>query len=332
MVPERTAAAYGPGVTGASKAVLLELMAVLRTYRDALVLVGGWAPYFLLERSGASRGSFAPYHEGSAPRGGEAEMSTLKGSNAELRPSRRGTGFVHVGSIDIDLAVDPALVDEPAYATIVELLTERRYRPASNRRGEPNPSSFERTVSSPVTGKPYTIRVDFLTRLDEARLGRQRHQRQVQDGLFARKVKGCEAAFAHRTVVEIAGALPDGGEMVLPLSVADVVGCLTMKGIVLGERYREKDAYDIYALIAHAGSGPRDIAAAVRPHLEDPLVRDGMDGIRRAFATRQANGPAWVGAFLINPVFAGAYQRLVTDAFMVVQEFSAALVDVPPAS
>ncbi len=46
-LPERTAQSYGPGVTGASKSVLLELLTILRAYRDSLVLVGGWAPYFL---------------------------------------------------------------------------------------------------------------------------------------------------------------------------------------------------------------------------------------------------------------------------------------------
>ncbi len=128
MPPERTAQTYGPGVTGASKSVLLEVLTALRAYRDALVLVGGWAPYFLLE---------------------------------EFRQPR--DPFVHVGSIDIDLAIDPAKLDAAQYATIAELLGERGYRPASDRKGEAILSSLERTIQSPVNAKSYTIRVDFLT-------------------------------------------------------------------------------------------------------------------------------------------------------------------------
>lgn len=284
MWPERTAQSYGPGVTAASQAVLLELLTVLRAYRDALVLVGGWAPYFLLEQ--------------------------------HRRPEDR---FVHVGSIDIDLAVDPAAVSEPQYATIVELLTERGYRPATSRRGGPLLGSFERRVASPVTHKPYTIRVDFLTHQPEG--GASRHRPlEVQEGLLARKIRGCEAAFRYHTTVSLSGTLPDGGTLTVPMRMADVTACLTMKGIVLGERYREKDAYDLYAVITHYGDGPKSVAEALRPHLGDPLVAEGLRGIREAFRARDANGPAWVAAFLTSPVLAAERQRVITDAFMVVSE------------
>jgi hypothetical protein len=285
MAPERTAQTYGPGVTAASQAVLLELMAVLRAYQDALVLVGGWVPYFLLQRG-----------------------------------RRAGDPFVHVGSIDIDLAVDPSAIDEAGYATIAELLEARGYRSAESRRGRPIPNSFERTAKSPVTRKPYLIRVDFLTPLDAA-AGRYAA---LQDALLARKVKGCEAAFRHQTTITLEGALPDGGTLAVPLRMADLVGSLAMKGIVLGERFREKDAYDIYALLAHLDGGPKGAAEIIRPHLGDPLVQEGLQGIRSAFLTREANGPSWVAAFLGSPVLAAEYQRLVTEAFMTVSEFTTA--------
>ena len=295
MPPERTAQAYGPGVTTASKAVLLELMTTLRAYREALVLVGGWVPYLLLQE-----------HQ------------------------RPDDPFVHVGSIDIDLAVDPAKVDEPEYATIVELLKERGYQPAPDRRHETVPSSLVRTVASPATSKPYTIRVDFLTHAHDSQPAR-RHQL-VQDDLFARKVKGCDAAFAHQTTIRLSGALPDGGELTVPMRMADLVACLTMKGIVLGERYREKDAYDLYALIAHYRGGPHDAAEALRPYLDESLVGEAMAAIRTAFASRSAHGPAWAASFLMNPRFASAYQRSVTDAFMVVSEFTRLLATAPQPS
>ena len=290
MPPERIAQTYGPGITAASKTALLELMTVLRAYREALVLVGGWAPYFLLERH-----------------------------------RRPGDPFTHVGSIDIDLAVDPSRVDEPEYATIIELLRERGYRPAPDRRGRVIPHSVERAVQSPTTQKPYAIRVDFLTPpapLDSAERPTGPHAVPVQDELLARKVKGCEAAFAHHVTIEMRGTLPDGGEITVPVRVADLVAMLTMKGIVLGERYREKDAYDLYVLVGHCGAGPRAVADAVRPHLADPLVREAMALIRSAFERREANGPAWVASFLVSPVFTAERERLITDAFMVVREFT----------
>jgi hypothetical protein len=293
LTPERTTQHYGPGVTSASQSVLLEVMTALRPYRDALVLVGGWVPYFLLQRH---------------------------------QPAE--DPFVHVGSIDIDLAVDPAAVDGAEYATIVELLAERGYRPTPDRRGTPVPYSFDRTVPSPITHKPYTIRIDFLTHLDAPSSGRG-HGAPIQDDLFARKTKGCEVAFRHQEQFDLTGTLPEGGRIVVPIRMANIVGSLTMKGIVVGERYREKDAYDIYALLAHYGQGPREVAAAMRPHAVDPLVADALARIRQAFVSRDANGPAWTAAFLVSAVIGAEHERLVTDAFMVVDEFNRLVAESP---
>ncbi len=274
--PERTTQSYGPGITSASKAVLLEVVTALRTYGDALILIGGWAPYFLLQQ-----------HQ-----------------RAEDR-------FVHVGSIDIDLVLDPAKAGQAEYDAMVQTLEERGYRLIpTTAKGVPGPTSLLRSVQSPTTNKPYTIQIDLLPP----------HQLSASDGLLARKTKGCEAALTHHTTIQLSGTLPEGGELTVPLRMADVVSSLTMKGIVLGERFREKDAYDIYALAAHYQRGASDVAAAIRPFLEEPLVRESMEGIATAFAKREANGPAWAASFVVSPRFTAEHQRAVTDAFMVVSE------------
>ncbi len=138
---------------------------------------------------------------------------------------------------------------------------------------------------------------------------------------MARKIHGCEAAFAHQEQTHITGILPDGGgQITVPMRMADVVGCVTMKGIVLGERYREKDAYDLYMVLRHYEGGPRAVAEAVKPFMEEPLVAEALKAIARAFATRQAHGPAWATAFL-NPIYREERDRRLTEVFMVAQEF-----------
>lgn len=285
MPPPRLTDAYSPGLVTASKSVLLELMTTLRAYREALVLVGGWVPYFLLAR-----------HQ------------------------RPGNPFVHVGSIDIDLAIDPNKCDQRQYATILELLRARGYLPARDEKGAVIPNMFEREMASPTDRQTYKIRVDFLTHQQDSRAGRHRHL-PVQDTLMARKTKGCEVAFQHVTSLELSGALPgNGGEITVPIRMADVVGCLTMKGIVLGERYKEKDAYDIYAIVANYEGGPGDVANAVRPYLNVPLVQEAVAAIRTAFATKSANGPAWAATFR-KPASEAERAQFLTDAYMTVHEF-----------
>lgn len=66
---------YNAEQVAAARSVLLELMLALGEYRDELVLVGGWTPVFLIPE-----------------------------------PSRP-----HIGSIDVDRAVDHTQVAEDAY-------------------------------------------------------------------------------------------------------------------------------------------------------------------------------------------------------------------------
>ena len=41
---------YSKSVTESSKSVLVEVLRILGSYRDYLVLTGGWSPYFILEK------------------------------------------------------------------------------------------------------------------------------------------------------------------------------------------------------------------------------------------------------------------------------------------
>ncbi len=78
MAKPRLAADYDDDITAASRSALAEVMTTLGAYRDALVLIGGWAPSLILERFGES-GAFQ----------GDA-----------FQADAFQAGPVHVGSID----------------------------------------------------------------------------------------------------------------------------------------------------------------------------------------------------------------------------------------
>ena len=90
MPVRRLSGDYTEALTSASHSALAELALTLKSYKKSFVLVGGWVPYFLIEEFGRE-------------------------------------DFRHVGSIDIDLAVDPDKIDQDAYATIIELVQRRGY-------------------------------------------------------------------------------------------------------------------------------------------------------------------------------------------------------------
>lgn len=282
MAP-RLSGDYGEPITRTSFSALIELGTVLGSYRDALVLVGGWVPYFLLEDN--------------------------KGPDA---------GFRHVGSIDIDFAVDPAIVDSAGYAEIVELIRERGYSQRKDEGGRPILFSFGKPLVSPVDGREYPIQVDFLTMAGTELAGRHRH-RKVQPGLPARIVPGCELAFTHYYRRKVRGQLPGDGETVLEMRLLDMVGCIGMKGIVLGERYKEKDAYDIFAVASKCLENPGMVARKVRPFAEEAGMMKGLDKIREKFRDQRADGPNWVAAFM--SMDSEERKRINAEVYVKLKEF-----------
>lgn len=223
----RTASDYQDGITAASRSGLAEVLIALGAYRDALVLIGGWAPYLILEQFGEPGQEF---YDAEVPF--DADVTFGK--------------FIHVGSIDIDLVVDPDLVDAERYSTIVELLLDRGYEVGVDRVFQ-----FQKTIRSPRDDQEYLIRVDFLTPKALPGQGRSHRHRRIQRDLRARTLAEAEVALRHWFWYDLRAHLPDGAETRVRLKVADLVGTLALKGVAIGERYAEKDAYDIYSLCAH---------------------------------------------------------------------------------
>ena len=273
---------YSRDVAALPMSVYLEVMTVLGAYCDSLVLVGGWAPYFILERFG-----------------GEND------------------GFQHEGSGDVDIAVDHRRVSADEYRSIVNRLEKHGYCERLDRKGRRIPFSFERTVAL-ENGRQTVVHVDFLAGEYEGTGTSHRHQR-VQDDLLARKARGCDVVFDRYFEHELRGTLPDGAENTVLVRIADVVGCLTTKGITLGERYHDKDAYDIYSVIAHYEGGPAGAAQAVRPYLDGTLVREAVDTIAEKFQTIRSTGPVGVGRFLGSD--SAEMERITADAFVSVRKF-----------
>jgi len=274
-------------VTQLSLSVYLELLSILGAYREALVLVGGWAPHFILERFG-----------------------------------RKDTDFRHVGSVDIDIAVNPRMVSPDAYASIVERLERQGYRQRLDKQGNPIPYRFEREVSPQHGRGARVIEVDFLAP-EYGGTGRSHRHQRVQHDLLARKARGSDIVFDHCFEYRLSGTLPDGAENSVSAKIANVVGCLTMKGIVLGERYHDKDAYDIYSVVGFFEGGPKSTAKAVKPHLGNALVREAIQTIAEKFAGIRSVGPVGVGRFLA--VDSAERDRVTADAFVSVREFIKAL-------
>ncbi len=264
---------YTEAAVAAAKAVLLELTHLLQDYRDNIIVIGGWVPELL------ASGGLPP----------------------------------HVGSMDVDLALDHRKLQAAGYRTIKDLLDGRGYY----QKGGQYPYKFFREVTVPGTAKSVEVEIDLLAGEYEGTGKSHKHQK-IQEGLQPRKVRGCELAFdLPAREVPLEGTLPGGAKDTVTLRVASIVPFLAMKGIALEKRMKEKDAYDIvYCLTTYPG-GYEAIAQEFLPHRRHGIVREGLGYIAKHFASTDSIGPVWHADFndVTDPdereiEIQGAYQRV----------------------
>ncbi|TEB07961.1 hypothetical protein Psch_01516 [Pelotomaculum schinkii] len=185
---------YTADAVAAARSVLLELTHLLGQYREDIVLVGGWVPELLLPQSQER----------------------------------------HIGSMDIDMALNHRTLMDTHYRTIMELLLERGYR-----QGAQQPFIFYRTVS--VNGRDVVVEVDFLAGEYQG-TGKSHRTQKIQE-IKARKARGCDLSFEMYQEVAIQGELPGGGNDTTTIRVASIVPFIIMKGMALHDRLKEKDEF-----------------------------------------------------------------------------------------
>jgi len=215
--------------------------------------------------------------------------------------------FEHCGSIDIDLVLRPSIVVR--YDRIREVVVEELgYRPANRE------FRFEKQLRD-SKGALFRLELDFLTEPESAQ---KAGLVKVQNGLDAALIPGCSIVFDFNYEQEVTGVIPDGDEAGELIRVADIVGCLTMKGLALGRpRKLEKDSYDIYAVAGfHKGSPSKAahefkhlISVTANGQLPETTVR-ALSRIYRGFESRDAYASRATSRFMGFDVSTDAQERV----------------------
>lgn len=239
---------YGKKEVDACLSVLVELMTILGEFRDNIVLVGGWIPYFLM---GKNR------HE-------------------------------HVGSLDIDIALDFQKISGDTYKTILQILKNRGYEEGKQ------PFIFYRTIPT-ENGRNITVEVDLLTG-EYGGTGKSHRTQSIQD-IRARKTRGCDLVFKQNCLLKISANMPDGALNEVTVKIATIIPFLVMKGMCMWDRYKEKDAYDIYFTILHYPGGINELVKIFQPSKSNKLVCEGLGKIKAKFKDINAPGPVWLTNF-----------------------------------
>lgn len=271
---------YPQQVSEAVRSVLIEITQVAGSYRDAFVVIGGAVPWLLLPDSDPP----------------------------------------HVGTLDIDLALDPGRLTEGRYAELIELLERTGYQ----RQGELRDFQLSRLVTLP-DGSTITVVVDFLR--PKGKLKRKGGK--LLQGFRVQEASGAELALQDPEEVRLNGVMPDGMPNTVRIRVANPAAFLVMKAHAIQNRRKQKDVYDFYFTVKHHGT--EALAARCLPFLTDEEARQAFLDLLEKFSGLDAYGPLTVRAFLEESAFLGDLtpDQLQVDAYAQVRAFLDHLIPSP---
>lgn len=223
------------------KATCLYVATKLGDMMDDLVIVGGLVPSLLIDQE------------------------TLP---ADVAP--------HVGTMDLDVGLQVALLNEGRYRQLTERLRDAGFAMDNNDAGNPTRQRWAITSSSTVT-------VDFL--IQPTREGDKGGKlRDLEPDFAAIIAPGLRCAFRDHQQVTLKGKTLFGEQATRDIWVSGAGAYVVLKALAFDSRGENKDAYDLCYVVRNFGAGPGDVAAKLRPLLDDPEAQRALAVLRRDFA------------------------------------------------
>jgi hypothetical protein len=244
---------YSDRQVAAAHRVIIDLGQVLASFSDCIVLVGGWVPDLLL------------------PDANEP----------------------HVGSIDVDLALDAGKLNGGRYAELLKLLLDtRRYVPGAKE------FQLVADVDLGDGGVPVQVELEFLAP-KEVKLARNR-PKLIKDFRVLR-ADGCEVAFHAPVELSLSGVNMRGVKNTVRLRIAAMADFLVMKAFAIAGRDKPKDSYDLCYCLDHVSGGLGTLAENWRRRLGAKDVCRAVEILREKFGDPASFGPQQVVEFYHSP-------------------------------
>jgi len=249
---EVKASDYGERENKAVLQVLVELAQILGSQQGTFVIVGGSVPSLLFENA--------------IPE--------------------------HVGTLDIDLDLNPEALGDYDYAELVKELEKHNYERELEHL---KPFQLQRTIALNDGGEPIPVIIDLLMPKDAEV---KKHRPPLIDGLRVQRIDGGVYALKHYQEISIDGEMPDGRPNKVKVLVATPPALLVMKGYALVGRDKQKDAYDIWFCIRNYEGGIEALAEACSPLLSEKEAMSAFVNIAEKFRHEKDFGPVTVRRFL----------------------------------
>ncbi len=240
----RHQADYSTRQVEAAHRALVDVGQVLASFKDCMVVIGGWVPDLLLP-------------------------------NVQER---------HVGSIDVDIALDAAKLNDGRYAALLKLLlATKRYKSGDK--------EFQWVVDVDLQDDqpPVRVPVEFLAP-KEVRLKKNRPK--LIPGFRVLRTDACRVAFHAPKEMAVSGKTAlRGAKNTVYLRIASLSDFLVMKAHALRGREKPKDSYDICYVLDHAPGGIEAFARDWRDRLAEKDVREAIEILGMKFEDVESYGP-----------------------------------------
>ncbi len=199
----------------------------------------------------------------------------------------------HVGTIDLDVGLTLALLDEGRYKTLTERLRRAGFGQDVNDEGNPTRQRWkvEHLENEKVT-------VDFLIQpsLPDDKGGTLRD---IEHDFAAVIAPGLHLAFQDRERVVLTGETILGEQAKRDVWVSGPGAYVVLKSIAFRLRGENKDAYDLYYLVRNYGAGVVDVAARFKPLIGDLAAQQALEYLYDDFRDHEGIGPRRVPSSLL---------------------------------
>jgi len=229
----------------------LHLATVLGDFKEDIVIVGGMVPYFLVDQKNQ------PYEQ------------------------------QHMGSLDVDIGLHVALLNEERYEEIAVRLKGAGFAPGTNDKGNLTRQSWRHSKHSNAV-------VEFLMDAD----GEPSKLQNLTGELAALIIPGIKLAFRDRQLIHLSGRTLDDAIADRDIYVCGPGAFLVLKALAFQSRAKGKDAYDIYYVARNYGSTVEEISGHIKPLLNEEIAHRGINFLKQNFETLDHNGPIKIAQFL----------------------------------
>jgi hypothetical protein len=250
----RSAQDYTPELTELIRSAALTAATILGDYIGDLAVIGGLVPSLLIP-------------------------STALPAGADI----------HVGTMDLDLGLDLALLDTRRYEGIAQRLLDTGFGPDLTEHGNPVRQRW-------LHARNPLARIEFLIPpVDEKAIPGSLQP--LEKGLAAFIIPGLEIAFHDPIRVELSGTTLFGETATRAIQVCNPGAFIVLKAMAFRNRGNPKDAYDLFYMARNYGKGTEDVSVYLARYVDTDPGRLAISILREDFLDERSIGPMRVALF-----------------------------------